>query len=132
MGASAIELRSFRHGAEPDGSTELPGRRMRRPVEPYCFLMVEEPLISRLDALLKADPVLPPEGMQAADIEELPRRAIGLGGVEHEIRAWIHNLADHLGKFPYAEVLPCPDIDVRLVFIVFHEEPARAREVIDV
>jgi hypothetical protein len=55
------------------------------PLHLFTCLVLQKPLAGAADVFLEGDAMPPAEGMQAGNVEELSRRAVGLGGVEHEL-----------------------------------------------
>ena len=94
--------------------------------------VLEEPAIGRLDALAQPDAVAPAERVEARDVEELLRRAVGLGRVENEGRAGVDDVAHHLRELADGQVLAGADVHVLGRVVAAHEEEAGVGEVVHV
>ena len=73
----------------------------------------------------------PAERTQSRDIEQLARCAIGLRRVPDQLGGRIDHVGDRLGQLTDREVDAGPDVDVRVVRVVLHQEQAGGRQVVD-
>src|SRR4051794_649527 len=74
--------------------------------------VLEEPGVRALEALAEPDLVMPPERVEPRHVEELPRRAVGLGRVEDDVRAGVNDVARQLGERLDREVVARAHVDV--------------------
>src|SRR5262245_54397225 len=79
-----------------------------------------EPLVRRAEPFGQFDLVAPAQRVEAADVEELSRRAIGLGGVELDRDARRDDVADPFRELANREVLAGADVDVLVAVVVLH------------
>src|SRR5436305_7698065 len=108
-------------GCGPDcGRTGLPA------------VALPEPCVGALDPLAQADAVAPAESVEAADVEELAGRAVGLAGVERQPQPRSHHRAEGRGQLADAQVLAGADVDVLVLVVVPHQEPAGVADVAEV
>src|SRR5262245_53082390 len=84
--------------------------------------LVAEPLVGRHQPVAQLDLRRPAESAEARDVEQLARRAVGLGGVPHEFGAGVDDLADGLGQLLDRHVDAGADVDVRVIVVVLHQE----------
>src|SRR4051794_41629005 len=100
----------------------LSGRRgVETGLEGLLVVVLPEPFVGALEPLAEASAVAPAEGMEAADVEELAGRAVGLPGVEDEPCSGCHHLAEGLGQLADAQVLAGADVDVLVLVVMAHQ-----------
>ena len=111
------------------------GVRLGEPLGRPCLLL--EGLAGELARLLvveavgERDAVLPAERVEAADVEQLARRAVGLRGVEAQHGVGVHHAADQLRQGADRQVAAGADVDVAYAVIALHQEYASVGKVID-
>src|SRR4030095_312497 len=94
--------------------------------------MIEEPLIRGWQTLTEADAIVPAEGMQPADVEQLSRRSIRLARVEPQRRLRMDDIPQRLSELTYREVFTGADVDVADLVVLVHQKNARIGQVIGV
>src|SRR5258707_549260 len=94
--------------------------------------MLEKPPIRRGKPFTETDAMLPAERVQAADVEQLSRRSIGLAGIEAQHRVGMNDVAQALGKLSDRQILAGADVDVTELVVLVHEEHAGIRKIVDV
>ena len=75
--------------------------------------MVAEGLPSAANAFFESGGVAPAEGVQEADVQQLLRCAVGLGGVEDEGAVEAEDTGDGLGQFADGDVFAGANVDQR-------------------
>ena len=99
--AFATRLAAMSHGMP---SSEAPGRNLFAP-GPHAAQRArgffgEKARVGLLDALAQADLRLPAEGGELRDIQQLARRAVGLGGVPDDAALEADDRGDERGRAP--------------------------------
>src|SRR5271155_1109774 len=79
-------------------ATRLRAQRCNARAAHDVLLVREVPGVRALDALAQWDARVPTEGVQTRDIEELARRAVGLGRVEGDRALEPHDIGDQRGE----------------------------------
>src|ERR1700733_11395874 len=91
-----------------------------------------EPAVRLPDAFLERFFGPPPQGSDLRDIQNLARRAVGLGRIKPNPAAKRANLSDNLGQFTNRNIYAGPDVDYLPVVVVGHQENRGLRQVVDV
>ena len=74
-------------------------------------LLGQIPLIGAGDAVFQSDARLPSERVQPRNIQQLARRPVRLGGVEHQSPSKPVTRCDHLGQLADGDILSGADVD---------------------
>src|SRR4249919_440828 len=116
--ATAAPARMLRAGTAGANSRVWGSRSKRACSGRAQFVLVrEEPAVGFLDAFTQADARLPAKAVQAADVEQLARRAVGLAGVVDDRAFEAGDLLHEFGQFADADVVADADVDDVLAVI---------------
>src|SRR4029077_10754583 len=74
------------------------------------FELLAEPSVRADDAFAQSDLRAPSQRRQTPDIEQLARRSLGSGGIEHDAAAIAHDIGDRFGELRDGEVRARSDI----------------------
>ena len=88
--------------------------------------------ISQLDAITQRGLGRPAQALEAADVEQLARRTVGLGGIKHDAALEADDVHHGLGQFADGDVFAGADIDQRAVVARLHQVHAGVGQVVDV
>jgi hypothetical protein len=98
----------------------------------HIILSGQEIPIGQPDAVSQAGPGLPAQAVQARNIHQLARRAVGLAGVEGELTFEAHHLDHGFGQGADGDVGARADVDQRAAVTLLHQVHARIGQVIGI
>jgi len=90
----------------------------------------EIPLIGSTNAIGQGDACAPAEGLDAVDVQEFSRGAVGFGRIERQAAGVADDFADQLGQFANADVFACADIEEFRRVVLLEQEAAGAGEIV--
>ena len=88
--------------------------------------------ICKPDTLTQARAGGPAEASETADIKQLARSAVRLGGVEADTPPKADHIHDGLGQFADGDVGACPDVDQQAVVAVLHQVDTGVGQVVHI
>src|SRR5271168_4355658 len=94
--------------------------------------MLQIPGVSLPDALTQRNLRPPPERVNAAHVEQLPRSSVRLARIKHQPASVTKDVANQFGQFADGHILAHADVhDLRRI-VLLQQEPAGLGEIMDV